>query len=119
MKGSMTEYRGFQANMQMGKEIVQLCGVIQQEGKQIEGIPGLSQITFGELFHIYESISDKVVGVLIRARKHEFLTFEGEMLYQHVHGHVIIKLLHPYPKVKELMHSKLCQTYNPDDFEMF
>jgi hypothetical protein len=31
---------------------------------------------------IYTSISNKVVGVLLRARKHKFLDFEGETLFQ-------------------------------------
>lgn len=82
-----------------------LCCIIHDEGKPVEGKPGLNQITFGELFHIYENISNKVVGLLLRARKHELLTFEGEMLFQRVHDHVPIYLLHPYNEIKELMHS--------------
>jgi hypothetical protein len=31
---------------------------------------------------IYTSISNKVVGVLLRARKHKFVDFEGETLFQ-------------------------------------
>ena len=34
------------------------------------------------LFKIYNRINDKVVGLLIRARKKDLLSFEGEMLYQ-------------------------------------
>jgi hypothetical protein len=33
-------------------------------------------------FQIYTSISNKVVGVLLRARKHKFVDFEGETLFQ-------------------------------------
>jgi hypothetical protein len=31
---------------------------------------------------IYTGISNKVVGVLLRARKHKFVDFEGETLFQ-------------------------------------
>ena len=31
---------------------------------------------------MYNHISDKVVGTLIRARRHKLVEFEGEMLYQ-------------------------------------
>ena len=33
-------------------------------------------------FQLYNAISDKVVGTLLRARKHGYVYFEGEMLYQ-------------------------------------
>ena len=33
-------------------------------------------------FQIYNGINDKVVGLLLRARKKHLLTFEGEMLFQ-------------------------------------
>lgn len=105
-KGTLTEYRGIKANIQVSKEIVELCCIIHEEGKPVEGKLGLKQITFGELFSIYENISNKVVGVLLRARKHELLTFEGEMLFQRFHDHVIIYLLHPYKEIKELMSLK-------------
>lgn len=34
------------------------------------------------LLQIYTVISDKVVGILLRARKHHILDFEGECLFQ-------------------------------------
>jgi hypothetical protein len=34
------------------------------------------------LLQMYTSISNKVVGVLLRARKHKFVDFEGETLFQ-------------------------------------
>ena len=37
---------------------------------------------FFYFLQIYNRINDKVVGLLIRARKKSLLTFEGEMLYQ-------------------------------------
>jgi len=55
---------------------------------------------------IYVHINDKVVGLLLRARKHELLTFEGEVLFQKFHDHVPIFLLRPYKRIKEIMEAK-------------
>ncbi len=43
---------------------------------------GQKEITFGELFSIYVVVSNKLVGVLLRARKHGLVAFEGETLFQ-------------------------------------
>jgi hypothetical protein len=55
--------------------------VIREYGVPI-GEEGDIVITFGQVFKIYVSISDKVVGLLLRARKHGLVDFEGEMLFQ-------------------------------------
>ncbi len=39
-------------------------------------------ILFGDLFRMYTRISDKVVGLLLRARKYGLVHFEPEMLFQ-------------------------------------
>uniref|UniRef100_A0A673HS45 Costars domain-containing protein n=1 Tax=Sinocyclocheilus rhinocerous TaxID=307959 RepID=A0A673HS45_9TELE len=54
---------------------------------------GYTRVTFGELFDRYVRISDKVVGILMRARKHGKVAFEGEMLWQGRDDGVIITLL--------------------------
>ena len=41
---------------------------------------------------MYTVISNKVVGLLLRARKHGLVDFPGEMLYQRRDDHVVIKL---------------------------
>lgn len=41
---------------------------------------------------IYVAISDKVVGLLLRARKHHLVDFEGEMLFQGRDDGTLIKL---------------------------
>ncbi len=43
---------------------------------------GSRDIAFGELFSIYVVVSNKLVGVLLRARKHGIVDFEGETLFQ-------------------------------------
>jgi hypothetical protein len=104
--GSLTEYRGMKANIQVFQEMIDLCAIINNEGHPVEGEPELRQILFGEIFQIYVHINDKVVGLLLRARKHELLTFEGECLFQKFHDDVPIFLLRPYKQIKEIMTAK-------------
>lgn len=94
--GSKTEARGIKAHENIEDEIRVLCSVIEEHGNPTEG--GLAEIKFGELFRLYQVISNKVVGVLIRARKHGFVEFEGEMLYQRRDDDVIIKLVKSPPR---------------------
>jgi Costars len=105
-KGSLTEYRGMKANIQVYQEMIDLCTIIYNEGHPVEDEPELRQILFGEIFQIYVHINDKVVGLLLRARKHELLTFEGECLFQKFHDDVPIFLLRPYKQIKEIMTAK-------------
>jgi len=88
----------------------QLCQIIQTNGQQQNGAIA---ITFGDLFEvyyiyiffkkiflilysfqIYTNISDKLVGILLKARKHGYLTFQGEMLLQNRDENVLIRLIH-------------------------
>jgi Costars len=94
------------ANIQVFQEMIDLCAIIHSEGKPVRGEPDLREILFGELFQIYVHINDKVVGLLLRARKHELLTFEGEVLFQKFHDHVPIYLLRPIKEIREIMTAK-------------
>lgn len=64
-------------------EIKLLVDIMLKHGQKAE-VDGkeVIQMKFKELFELYKVISNKVVGLLIRARKHKLLSFEGEMLYQ-------------------------------------
>uniref|UniRef100_A0A0N5C9B0 Costars domain-containing protein n=1 Tax=Strongyloides papillosus TaxID=174720 RepID=A0A0N5C9B0_STREA len=90
--GTLTELRAKKASKHIAKEMGIVCQVIEEYGK-VNKKTGLIEITFGELFNIYTFISDKVVGILLRARKHNMLQFEGEMLYQRRDEDKIITLL--------------------------
>uniref|UniRef100_A0AAY4E7V4 Costars domain-containing protein n=1 Tax=Denticeps clupeoides TaxID=299321 RepID=A0AAY4E7V4_9TELE len=57
------------------------------------GGDGRPAVDFGTLFERYVTISDKLVGVLLRARKQGLVHFEGEMLWQGRDDHVVITLL--------------------------
>ena len=97
--GSKTEARGKKAHERVSNEIVELCAIIQDNGtKSGDEVT----IKFGRLFDIYTVISNKVVGVLLRARKYGFVKFEGETLFQRQDDNVVITLLIPAAKVKEI-----------------
>jgi hypothetical protein len=95
VKGSKTEARGLKAAAHLNQEMKELCSIIRQYGAEChDGYV----ILFGDLFQIYTCISDKVVGLLLRGRKHKMLTFEGEILFQRRDDMVPITLFKP-PKV--------------------
>ncbi|KAG8567219.1 hypothetical protein GDO81_013542 [Engystomops pustulosus] len=95
-EGSKTEQRGKRALQHIHKEIDEMCLIVRDMG--MRGRDGKIRVTFGRLFERYVRISDKVVGILLRARKHGRLDFEGEMLWQGVHDNVIITLLEEQDK---------------------
>ena len=89
--GSRTEFRGKSAGVHVTREIIELCEIIEASGSpQHDGTIG---ITFGALFEIYTKISNKLVGMLLRARKQDLVSFEGEMLFQRRDDDVVIYLL--------------------------
>jgi hypothetical protein len=56
--GSLSEARGKEASKNVAREMLQLCEILLQFGKN-EANSGKIAITFGELFNIYTYISDK------------------------------------------------------------
>ncbi|CAG7824846.1 unnamed protein product [Allacma fusca] len=89
-EGSKTEMRGLKAGTHISKEIQELCSLIKEYG--LTQPDNSTIIEFKELFNLYTVISNKVVGLLLRARKHGLVDFPGEMLFQRRDDHVIIKL---------------------------
>ena len=90
--GSKTETRGRFAGAHISQEVKQLCQIILQMGE--EQPDETFSVTFRRLFDRYTRISNKVVGMLLRARKQNLVHFEGEMLFQRRDDDVIITLLH-------------------------
>lgn len=69
-----------------------LGGVTDDDATSDEQQP--REVSFADLFAAYETISDKLVGMLLRARKHGAVDFPGETLWQGQHdGVVIVPLL--------------------------
>ncbi|XP_056096863.1 actin binding Rho activating protein b [Rhinichthys klamathensis goyatoka] len=90
-EGSKTAERAKRAEAHIHREIDDMCFIIRTMADRDSD--GCTRVTFGDLFDRYVRISDKVVGILMRARKHGKLAFEGEMLWQGQDDAVIITLL--------------------------
>lgn len=90
-EGTKTAERAMRAEAHIHREMRDLCFIISTMAEP--GKDGKVQVTFGELFDRYVRISDKVVGILLRARKHGMVDFLGEMLWQGRDDDVIITLM--------------------------
>ncbi|XP_023266179.1 actin-binding Rho-activating protein-like [Seriola lalandi dorsalis] len=100
LQGSMTAQRGKDAHRHISREVQELCEVIKNIGEMRHRDEGGSSgdgkmftVEFGRLFEHYVTISNKLVGILLRARKQRLVNFEGEMLWQGKDDHVVITLL--------------------------
>nr|XP_057910954.1 actin-binding Rho-activating protein [Doryrhamphus excisus] len=89
-EGSKTAERGDRAHRHIHREMEEMVWIIRDMG--FKDRDGRSMVTFGRLFDRYVKISDKVVGILLRCRKHKMLHFEGEMLWKGQDDHVVITL---------------------------
>ncbi|XP_026144344.1 actin binding Rho activating protein b [Carassius auratus] len=90
-EGSKTAERARRAEAHIHREIDDMCFIIRTMADPDPD--GYTRVTFGDLFDRYVRISDKVVGILMRARKHGKVAFDGEMLWQGRDDGVIITLL--------------------------
>ncbi|XP_042345080.1 actin-binding Rho-activating protein-like [Plectropomus leopardus] len=98
LQGSMTEQRGKDAHTHISREVEELCEVIRNIGEHKDGDRSGSDekvitVEFGKLFEHYVTISNKLVGILLRARKQRLVEFKGEMLWQGKDDHTVITLL--------------------------
>lgn len=87
-EGSKTAERGDRAHKHIHREMEEMVWIINDMG--FKDKEGRTIITFGRLFDRYVKISDKVVGILLRCRKHKMVDFEGEMLWKGQDDDVII-----------------------------
>ncbi|RZB38983.1 actin-binding Rho-activating protein [Asbolus verrucosus] len=120
VKGSLSEARGFKASQQVCKEMLELCEIINKQGEPLfspEEKPDDSRvvISFGDLFNIYTVISNKLVGILLRARKHKLIDFEGECLFQRRDDHVPVILLKPIQEIRDMFHVKEEKTSSDEE----
>lgn len=100
LQGSLTEQRGKDAHTHVSREVQELCEVIKNIGKPADkdgdgssSDGNVITVKFGKLFEHYVTISNKLVGILLRARKQRLVDFEGEMLWQGRDDNVVIRLL--------------------------
>ncbi|XP_077299863.1 actin-binding Rho-activating protein-like isoform X2 [Arctopsyche grandis] len=103
--GSLTEARGVKAFSHVCKEMLELCEVINEFGELVD--VDVKAISFGYLFEIYTRINDKLVGLLLRSRKHEFIAFEGECLFQRRDDDVPVYLIKPIAEIRHLCEEKV------------
>uniref|UniRef100_A0A8C6SP43 Actin-binding Rho-activating protein n=1 Tax=Neogobius melanostomus TaxID=47308 RepID=A0A8C6SP43_9GOBI len=89
-EGSKTAERGDRAHRHIHREMEEMVWIIKDMGSKDK--EGRTVISFGRLFDRYVKISDKVVGILLRCRKHKMLDFEGEMLWKGQDDDVMIIL---------------------------
>lgn len=109
-EGSRTEFRAKQAGVHISREIVELCQIIQQTGEQQPD--GTYAVLFGDLFEIYTRISNKLVGMLMRARKQGLVHFEGEMLFQRQHDHVPVYLINMPEELEEDLEKRKSELFS-------
>ncbi|CAH1776275.1 unnamed protein product [Owenia fusiformis] len=90
-EGSKTEFRGKSANERITGEVIELCNIIHNLGKS--NPDGTYSVKFGVLFEFYTKISNKLVGMLMRAKKQGLVYFDREMLWQRRDDDVDIHLI--------------------------
>ncbi|XP_023330074.1 uncharacterized protein LOC111702568 [Eurytemora carolleeae] len=116
-KGSMSEIRGQKYQQSVNEEVVDLCRVISSRGKKYKN--GTSSILFGDLFNVYQKISNKVVGVLHRARKNRLVHFDGETLWQGENDETNVTLLRNIRDIEEHYNKTGELLYNSDANNIF
>ena len=90
-QGSLTEQRAEKAMRHINEELTALLHIIRNIGMRYQD--GTIAVSFGKLFQFYVPISNKIVGILLRARRWRLVGFPGEMLYQGQDDNVLICLL--------------------------
>ncbi|KAF6198345.1 hypothetical protein GE061_008093 [Apolygus lucorum] len=117
--GSKTEERGIRAKSHIYREVLELCEFIHDLGtyqaKQRKNDPdydsedddGTVFVYFGELFEVYSRINDKLVGLLITAKKKGLVYFEKEILFQRRDDDVLVALTKPIDEIRKYMKDEL------------
>ncbi|XP_060654308.1 actin-binding Rho-activating protein isoform X1 [Drosophila nasuta] len=103
--GSLSQQRALQAQMISLQEILQLCQLINEkcEARDSSDI----SLKFGELFELYNHISDKLLGTLLCARRHKYVDFDGETLFQGRDDAKHVRLLRPFAELSAEIADKI------------
>ncbi|EDV97660.1 actin-binding Rho-activating protein [Drosophila grimshawi] len=106
--GSLSEQRALQAQVLSLQEILQLCELVNEKGGN-DSTDETAEVSlkFGELFELYSHISDKLLGTLLCARKHNYVDFEGETLFQGRDDTQTVRLVRPFDQLRQDLVSKI------------
>jgi len=91
-ENSMSAARAEKAQQWIEKEIEKLMQQIHTVGSK-DHHTGEVTVTFGHLFYHYQDVSDTLVGILLRAKKRKLIEYDGHMMFQGKHDHVVIKVV--------------------------
>jgi len=97
--GSASDLRGQEYQKNVAVEVLSLCRIIFTHGFRLSN--GHTLMLFKDIFDIYQSISNKVVGILARARKNRLVHFEGETLFQGESDDTNVTLLRSVKEIEE------------------
>ncbi|KAH8372428.1 hypothetical protein KR093_011587, partial [Drosophila rubida] len=103
--GSLSEQRALQAQVISLQEILQLCELINEKCTASDGTE--VSLPFGQLFELYNHISDKLLGTLLCARRHKYVDFEGETLFQGRDDAKHVRLLRPFEELRAEIADKI------------
>ncbi|KAH8398838.1 hypothetical protein KR222_008578 [Zaprionus bogoriensis] len=106
--GSLSEQRALQAQVLSLQEILQLCELINQKGERDRwNDASVVSLNFGVLFEMYIHISDKLLGTLLCARKHKYIDFDGETLFQGRDDEQPVRLLRSFDELRNEIMAKI------------
>jgi len=112
LPGSASDIRGQKYQKGVTKEVIDLCRMIYNHGFRLNN--GHTLMLFGEIFNIYQKISNKVVGILARARKNRLVHFEGETLWQGKNDETNVTLLRSIKDIEGYFQKTGELLYNED-----
>merc|ERR1719225_1529639 len=110
--GSASDIRGQEYQKAVTLEVLGLCRIIFTHGFKLGN--GHTLMLFKDIFDLYQSISNKVVGILARARKNRLIHFEGETLFQGESNDTNVTLLRNIKDIEEHFRATKELLYNDD-----
>merc|ERR1712012_143279 len=115
--GSASDKRGQEYQRAVTMEVMGLCRIIFNHGFRLGN--GHTLMLFREIFDLYQSISNKVVGILARARKNRLIHFEGETLFQGQSDAINVTLLRNIADIEQHYKTTKELLYNEDAKNLF
>eukprot|EP00516_Mucochytrium_quahogii_P003374 CAMPEP_0203755104 /NCGR_PEP_ID=MMETSP0098-20131031/8609_1 /ASSEMBLY_ACC=CAM_ASM_000208 /TAXON_ID=96639 /ORGANISM=" , Strain NY0313808BC1" /LENGTH=952 /DNA_ID=CAMNT_0050646431 /DNA_START=469 /DNA_END=3327 /DNA_ORIENTATION=- len=93
-KKAVKKQRAGEFDKNIESAISNLCSVIEENGRPDAAEGGVCTITFGELYKAYKDNTDKLVGLLMRAKKRKRIKYSGDFLFIGIHDSLKVTLMH-------------------------